>query len=319
MERVSGFSKRAFLQASAAAIAINLSGASGAFSKEDEMKTSTRTIRANGVEIATQSFGDPSDPAVLLIMGAMASMLWWPEELCRKIAAGGRHVIRYDNRDTGLSTKYAPGKPPYGFDDMADDAVRVLDGYGIGKAHVAAMSLGGMIGQIVALKYPERVLSFTAISTSPLGIDTSRLPRTTRAYMEHSEAGASVDWSDPRQAIDFVVKDAGMLAGTAHPFDEAAARAFVEADCDRSGGYLSATNHFMLSGGDSLEGRLGEMKAPLLVVHGAADPIFPVEHGAALADAVPGARLLRIEGGGHELHRAHWDEIVAALLGHTGK
>ncbi|WP_149761444.1 alpha/beta fold hydrolase [Neomesorhizobium albiziae] len=278
---------------------------------------STKTIRADGVVIATQSFGDPEDPAVLLIMGAMASMLWWPEEFCRQIAAGGRHVIRYDNRDTGLSTKYAPGEPSYGFDDMADDAIRVLDGYGIEKADVVGMSLGGMIGQIVALKYPERVLSFTAISTSPLGTDTSHLPQTTQAYMEHSEAGASVDWSDRQQAIDFVVKDVGMIAGTAHPFDEAAALAFIESDYDRSGGYLSATNHFMLSGGDGFKGRLPKMRVPLLVIHGTADPIFPVEHGEALAGAVPGSRLVKLQGGGHELHRQDWQEIAAAILDHT--
>jgi pimeloyl-ACP methyl ester carboxylesterase len=281
------------------------------------MEMSMKTIRTDGVEIATEAFGDPANPPVLLIMGAMASMLWWPKEFCRKLAASGRHVVRYDNRDTGLSTKYTPGKPSYSFDDMAGDAVRVLDGYGIDAAHVVAMSLGGMIGQIVALKYPERILSLTAISTSPLGIDTSHLPQTTKAYMEHSEAGASVDWSDRKQAIDFVVKDAGMLAGSAHPFDEATARSFIEQDYDRSGGYHSATNHFILKGGDGFKGRLHEMKAPLLVIHGTADPIFPVEHGAALAAAVPGGKLVRIEGGGHELHPDDWDEIVAAIVDYT--
>jgi pimeloyl-ACP methyl ester carboxylesterase len=93
---------------------------------------SEKTVRAGGVEIATEAFGDPAHPPVLLIMGAMASMLWWPEDLCRQLAGRGRHVIRYDNRDTGLSTIYPPGAPPYGFDEMADDAMRVLDGYGLG-------------------------------------------------------------------------------------------------------------------------------------------------------------------------------------------
>ena len=310
-------SGRSSLHAVAAAAAIDLSGAASASSNDGETKMSTKTIRANGLEIATQSFGDPEDPAVLLIMGAIASMLWWPEEFCRKLASAGRHVIRYDNRDTGLSTKYAPGEPPYNFGDMADDAIRVLDGYGIDKADIAGLSLGGMIGQIVALKYPERVLSFTAISTSPLGIDTSHLPQTTQAYMEHAESGASVDWSDREQAVDFVFREARIIAGTAHPFDEAATRAFIESDYDRSGGYLSATNHFMLQGGDGFKGRLPELKAPLLVIHGTADPLFPVEHGEVLAGAVPGARLVKLDGGGHELHRGDWLEIVAAILYHT--
>ena len=146
----------------------------------------TKTIRADGIEIATEAFGNPAHPPVLLIMGVMASMLWWPEEFCERLAGQGRYVIRYDNRDTGLSTKYEPGEPPYTLDDMADDAVRVLDGYGIGAAHVVGMSLGGMIAQLAALKHPARVLSVTAISTSPIGTDTSHLPQMTQAYMEHS-------------------------------------------------------------------------------------------------------------------------------------
>jgi len=273
--------------------------------------------KAAAPEIVSQTFGDPRDPAVLLIMGAMASMLWWPEALCKKLAGEGRFVIRYDNRDTGLSTKYAPGEPPYTFDDMADDAVGVLDSHGIGKAHVVGMSMGGMIAQRLALKHPSRVITLTVISSSPVGIDTSHLPGTTEAYMEHSADGAKVDWSNREQVVGFVVKDARAIASTAHPFDEKTMRAFIEKDYDRSGGFLSATNHFMLKGGEDVKGRLHEIKAPLLVIHGTSDPIFPVEHGAALADAVAGARLIRIEGGGHELHPGDWGTIVAALVAHT--
>ncbi|CCV11061.1 alpha/beta hydrolase [Mesorhizobium sp. STM 4661] len=268
-------------------------------------------------DIASQTFGDPAHPPLLLIMGAMASMLWWPEAFCRKLAGEGLFVIRYDNRDTGRSTKYAPGEPPYTFDDMADDAVRVLDRHGIGKAHVAGMSMGGMIAQLVALKHPSRVLSLTAISTSPVGIDTSHLPGMSEAYVKHSSEGAKVDWSDREQVVDFIVKDAHAIAGTAHPFDEKRTRAFVEQDYDRSGGLLSATNHFLLKGGEDYQGRLRDMQVPLLVIHGTADPIFPVEHGAALAEAVAGARLVRIEGGGHELHPDDWPAIIAALVAHS--
>src|SRR5919108_4989276 len=132
---------------------------------------SERTVRADGIELATQTFGDASDQPVLLIMGAMASMLWWPEEFCRRLSGSGRYVIRYDNRDTGLSTTYEPGKPGYTSADMIDDAVRLLDGYGLPAAHIVGMSMGGAIAQSVALEYPERVLSLTAISTSPVGID----------------------------------------------------------------------------------------------------------------------------------------------------
>ena len=269
------------------------------------------------LEIISEAFGDPANPPLLLIMGAMASMLWWPEALCRKLADAGLFVIRYDNRDTGRSTKYPPGEPPYTFDDMADDAMRVLDDHGVGKAHVVGMSMGGMIAQLVALKHPSRVASLTVISSSPVGIDTSHLPQTSDAYIKHSAEGAKVDWSDRGQVIDFVVKDAQAIASTAHPFDEARMRAFVEQDYDRSGGLLSATNHFMLRGGDAWKGRVHEMTASLLVIHGTADPIFPVEHGEALAEAVAGAKILRIAGGGHELHPDDWTMISSAIVGHT--
>ena len=268
-------------------------------------------------KIVSEAFGDPANPPLLLIMGSMASMLWWPEALCRKLADGGLFVIRYDNRDTGRSTKYPPGEPPYTFDDMADDAMRVLDDHGVGKAHVVGMSMGGMIAQLVALKHPSRVASLTVISSSPLGIDTSHLPQTSDAYIKHSADGAKVDWSDRGQVVDFMVKDTRAIASTVHPFDEAGMRTFIEQDYDRSGGLLSATNHFMVRGGNAWKGRLREMTAPLLVIHGTTDPIFPVEHGEALAEAVAGAKILRIAGGGHELHPDDWTMISSAIVGHT--
>lgn len=278
---------------------------------------SERTIRADGLALATQSFGDAAHPTVLLIMGGMASMLWWPEALCERLAGQGRYVIRYDNRDTGRSTTYPPGEPGYTFDDMVDDVVRVLDGHAIPAAHIVGMSLGAMIGQVAALKHPSRVLSLTAISSTPVGTDTSHLPQCSEAFLARMEASEKVDWSDRSQVIDSMVADSRVLAGTAGPFDEAEIRAFIERDYDRAGGYLSATNHGTLKVGDGWRGRLSEIKAPILVIHGTADPVYPIEHGEALAEAVAGARLVRLEGGGHELHPVHWDRIVAAIARHT--
>ncbi|MCF6103927.1 alpha/beta fold hydrolase [Mesorhizobium muleiense] len=274
-------------------------------------------IRADGVELATQSFGNPAQPPILLIMGGMASMLWWPEEFCRRLAARGRFVIRYDQRDSGLSTKYPPGRPGYGFDDAVEDALRVLDGYRITAAHVAGFSQGGMVGLGTALKHPERVLSLTAISTSPVGVDRSSLPESDKAWLEHM--AVDVYWSDRAEAVAYCLEDARLIAGTTHPFDKAETRAFIERDFDRSGGYLSATNHSVLFKiGKAWQGRLHEIKAPLLVIHGTADPVFPVEHGAVLAEAVAGARLLKLKGGGHELNPGDWDRIVEAIAEHTG-
>lgn len=276
-------------------------------------------IHADRVELATEAFGDPCDPPILLIMGIMASMLWWPKEFCERLAARGRYVIRYDQRDTGLSTTYEAGKPPYAGGDLVDDAIRIVDGYGLEAAHLVGMSAGGAIGQLLALQCPERVLSLTAISTSPVGVDTSSLPGPTEVYKEHCAAGEKVDWSNEAEVIEYVIKDTRMLAGTAHPYDEVAARELVERDAARARNYVSAANHFMLKDRESRVDGLRALVPPLLVIHGASDPLFPVEHSAALAAEVEGAKLVRLEGGGHEVHPSDWDEIIGAIVAHTGK
>jgi pimeloyl-ACP methyl ester carboxylesterase len=278
---------------------------------------SERIIETDDAVLATEAFGDPAKPPILLIMGQMASMLWWPDAFCQRLAARGRYVIRYDNRDTGRSTSYDVGAPPYTVDDMVDDTVRVLDGYGLAMAHVVGMSMGSMIAQLAALKYSTRVATLTVISSSPFTEDTPGLPGPSPAYMEHGARFADVDWTDRDQVIAFMVEDSRQLAGSGRPFDEAGTRRFIEHDYDRATRFASATNHTRLEGGDSWHGRLGEVQAPLLVIHGTADPIFPIEHGEALARAVPGASLVRLDGGGHELHEADWDTIITAIVSHT--
>jgi pimeloyl-ACP methyl ester carboxylesterase len=276
---------------------------------------SERLIREHGLAIATAAFGDPVHPPVLLIMGG-ASMLWWPEEFCQRLANRGRSVIRYDQRDTGRSTKFMAGDPAYSLDDLVDDAIRVLDAYALPTAHLVGMSLGAIVGQLVALNHPSRVLTLTAISSSPFGIDTSRLPRSGDAYQEHLATAEDVDWSNRAQVIAYAVAEARLTAGTAHPFAEEATRAFIARDFDRSGGSATLAN-FVWRGGDAWRGRLPELQAPLLVIHGTADPVSPIAHGMALADAVAGAKLVRLDGGGHELHRADWETIIGAIVAHT--
>jgi len=307
-DHINTTSRRRFLLSAAVLAVFGATPGSKAMASE----TTTKTVRANGVEIVTETFGDPSAPPVLLIMGAMASMLWWPEDFCRQIAASGRHVIRYDNRDTGLSTKFAPGKPPYSMDDMAQDAIAVLDAYGIEKAHVVGMSLGGMIAQILALSVPGRVASLTLISTTPVGLDLD-LPPPSPAYMEHAATGESVDWSDRAQATGFIAGEARVIASTTHPHDAVKTLSFIERDYDRSGGYLSATNHFMLAGGEAVKGKLPGLNVPLTVIHGTADPIFQIVHGKAIADAVKGSTYVVVEGGGHELHEDDWGIVILAI------
>ncbi len=275
---------------------------------------SARTVASGDAELSTESFGRPGDPAVLLVHGQMASMLWWPEELCRRLAAGGRFVIRYDHRDTGRSTAYPPGTPPYGLDELVGDVLAVLDGYGVERGHLIGLSMGGMLVQVVAVEHPERVSAVTAISTSPIG-EGEPLPDPDPAYLEFSASWEGVDASDPEALAAMIAADAGELAGTRHPHDADATRALVDRDVARARNPQSLLNHTLIhaDGSGPARERLGEIAVPFLVVHGTADPLFAVEHGQALAAAVPGARLLVLEGGGHELHAGDWDEVIAAL------
>jgi pimeloyl-ACP methyl ester carboxylesterase len=268
--------------------------------------------------ICSETFGRREDPAVLLIMGAMASMLWWPDEFCERLAGAGRFVIRYDNRDTGRSIGYDPGTARYTAEDMAGDAAGVLDEHGVERAHVVGMSMGGVIAQVVALAHPDRVASLTAISTTAVGEENRDLPGPTAKYMEHAAAFNGLDWSDTRALGDLIVEDARQLAGTRHPFDEAAARELVTRDLARAIDPGRLRNHTVVGGDEQRwAGRTGQIDVPFLVIHGSADPLFPHPHGVALAEAVPGATLVTIEGGGHELHANDWDQILEAIAGHT--
>jgi pimeloyl-ACP methyl ester carboxylesterase len=267
--------------------------------------------------ICSQTFGERSDPAVLLIMGAMASMLWWPEDFCERLAGFGRFVIRYDNRDTGRSIGYEPGTATYTSEDLAADAVAVLDEHGVDRAHVVGMSMGGGIAQLVALDYPDRVLSLTAISTSAISDQGTDLPGPTPEYMEHAAAFDDLDWSDTSALADLLVRDARALSGTRHAFDEAAVREFVRRDLERAIDPSRLANHGDLRGAEGRSFRVEDIGVPLLVIHGTADPLLPLPHGVALAEAVPGATLVTIEGGGHELHEGDWDQMLDAITRHT--
>lgn len=272
-----------------------------------------------GVEICTETFGYKSDPPLLLIMGASASMLWWPEGLCRRLADAGRFVIRYDNRDTGRSVTYPPGKPGYTVDDMVDDAARVLDSYAVDRAHFVGMSLGGMIAQLAALKHRDRVATLTLIASSIFGPPNPDLPVISDKILAYHQSAASLDWSNEQAVVDYMTAGWRLLSGSAHPFDEPAIREIATAEVRRAKSLPSMFNHALLKGGERWHGRIGEIKVPTLVIHGTEDPVLPYPHGLALAKAIRGAKLLTLEGTGHELHRADWDTMVSAILAHTGE
>lgn len=276
-----------------------------------------RIVEANGVELCTESFGDPADPPILLVMGIGSSMLWWGEGFCRMLADSGRFVIRYDHRDTGRSVTYEPGRPPYTGADLLGDVVGVLDAYGIAAAHIVGCSAGGAFAQLVALEHPDRVRSLVLISTSPATSGHRALPPPT-AEFGRFVSSAQVDWSDAVSVIDYTVGYAGVLAGGVRTFDEAAARELVQRDLERAHDFAALQNHNMLEGDERQREPLSSIDAPTLVIHGAADPMFPIEHGEALAEALPHARLLVLHEAGHGVAQADWPVIARAILDHTG-
>lgn len=279
---------------------------------------SEKMIHAGNAEICTQSFGDPADPAILLIMGAMASMLWWDEEFCRLIADRKRFVIRYDLRDTGRSTSYPPGAPPYTVNDLADDAMAVLDAYGIERAHLVGMSLGGMLAQVLALKCPSRVLSITMLASGPFVSDAPALPPIDQSILDYHASSETLDWSDEEAVVEYMVAGSRLLTGSAHTFDELAARDLARQEFRRAISIRSIMNYTSLGGGDEWINRLEEITAPALVIQGTEDIVLPYAHGEFLAGKIRGARLLTLQGTGHELHRDDWDTIVNAIVQHTG-
>jgi pimeloyl-ACP methyl ester carboxylesterase len=273
-------------------------------------------IEANGVELCTEPFGDPGDPAVLLVMGVAGSMLWWQEGLCRLLADDGRFVIRYDHRDTGRSVTYEPGRPEYTGADLVADAVGVLDAYDVAGAHVVGVSAGGAFAQLLALGFPDRVLSLVLISTSPATPAERSLPSATERFNGFL-ASAEVDWSDQASVIEYLVGYERMLAGGARAFDEAAWCQLVRRDVERARDIAASANHSVIPEGDVPSEPISSIAVPTLVIHGTADPMFPLAHGQALAKEIPGATLLMLEGAGHGVDRADWETIAHAIAEHT--
>jgi pimeloyl-ACP methyl ester carboxylesterase len=273
-------------------------------------------IEANGVELCTEPFGDPADPPILLVMGIGASMLWWEEGFCRMLASGRRFVIRYDHRDTGRSVTYEVGRPGYTGGDLVADAAGVLDAYELPAAHIVGVSAGGAFAQLLALDHPERVRSLVLISTSPALPGDRELPAPTEEFGQFVQA-ARVDWADSDSAIDYLVDYMRVLAGRRRPFDEAAARDFVRRDVERARDLEAIQNHDAIPDDDREREPLSSVKAPTLVIHGRADPMFPIEHGQALAGEVRGARLLVLDDAGHGVYRADWEGVARAILEHT--
>jgi pimeloyl-ACP methyl ester carboxylesterase len=260
---------------------------------------------ANGIELEYDAFGDPKAPPLLLIAGLGAQMLSWDEDFCRLLAGRGFYVIRFDNRDAGLST-WMDGE--YRLDDMAADAAGLLDALGIRAAHVVGASMGGFIAQLVTLNHLEHVLTLTSIMSGPNGEDQVR----------PTEEGTAVlmvpapETREERIVVGLWAKQ--KLLGPADPFDEEYETRRIACAIDRAyhpAGFLRQLQAIMAAKG-RLAG-LASVRVPALVIHGDADILVPVENGRNVAAAIPGARLLEIRGMGHDVPRRVWPEVADAI------
>lgn len=289
---------------------------------------------ANRVEYATvgehriayDTFGDPSNPTLLMVMGLGAQLIHWDPLLCNALAERGFHVVRFDNRDIGLSTHYPDNPPPkiisialgfrssapYRLSDFAADGIGLLDHLGIDRAHVVGASLGGAIVQTMAIEHPDRVLSMTSVM-GPSGAVFAELPRLriVPVFLKKTPG-------DRESAIDAIHEFNRLISSPGYPFDAAAdrtrlatayARAFDPPGVQRQ---LAA----MLASG-SRRKKLRDVRVPTLVIHGKEDPLVPARAGKAVAAAVPGARLELIDGMGHDAPIGLWPHLIDLITEHT--
>jgi pimeloyl-ACP methyl ester carboxylesterase len=264
--------------------------------------------KSGDIELEYQTFGDPAQEAVLLINGLGSQMTRWPEPFCALLVARGVYVIRFDNRDVGLSTWITDGRK-YTALDMASDAAAVLDAVGKPAAHIVGISMGGMIGQEFAAAYPERTLSFTSIMSNS---GSPELPQPSPEAMDSLNARPT-DPSDPNFITDSV-KRALVIGSPAYPWPDGALAARARAEADRAFNPAGVAHQMaaIRASGDR-RAKLKAITAPTVVLHGEDDPLVPVEGGRDTAANIPGAELRVISGMGHDLPPALFATFVDAI------
>lgn len=290
------------------------------------------SIQANGITIEYDTFGDRAGRPLLLIMGIGLQMIYWDEAFCQDLAGRGHFVIRFDNRDVGLSTHFdQAGVPqvleamaaaargerieaPYTLDDMADDAFGLLDGLGLQKAHVCGVSMGGSIAQTMAIRHSARLLSLISIMT---GTGDPAEPQARPEAMAVLLAPAPVE----REAnIAHRVKMWRIIGSPGFPFNEQDTREHAARAYDRAFDPAGPARQLMaIMASGNRKPALASVRVSTLVIHGSGDPLVPVEAGYSTAKAVPGAEILVIEGMGHELPQGAWPRIIEAVSAFTAK
>lgn len=274
-----------------------------------------KPVQTHGAVLATEAFGTAERGTILLVMGATASMVWWPRAFCEALAAGGYQVIRFDHRDTGASTTGAPGDVDYDLADIAADLVAIMESYGTAAAHLVGMSLGALAAQLLAIQQPQRVASLTLIAAEPLGLGYEG-EGIAPAFLEHFGGMATLDWTDHGAVLAFMMTIAELSAGSALPFDRAAARRRVEEELSRSSSIQSAFNHAMIAGELPSSVTAAQISVPVLLIHGTEDPIISSKAAERSAEAVKGARLVLLEGRGHELAPGDLGLVSSEILAH---
>ena len=274
-------------------------------------------LTANGIEIWYEDFGNPNNPAVLMIMGAGGQAILWPLELIEPIVKEGYHVVRFDNRDVGLSTwidNYESN--PYTLEDMADDSIGLMDALKIKQAHFIGASMGGMIAQLATIKYPKRVLSLTSWM-STYSFDDPDLPPMTAEV----QALVTKMMTSPPQTREEIIESSvtmyKTLAGNRFPLNEKRIRAMAETSFER--GYNPKNSHGLaaMKPGSRLNA-LRSLDVPTLVIHGDEDPIINYIHGVVCAKVIPGAKLHVLKGVGHDIPLEILPETVPVILKHLG-
>src|SRR5215208_3779381 len=275
------------------------------------------TAEATGVTLGIEHFGEAAAPLVLLAGGT--TMLSWPDALCEALAGGGRHVVRYDLRDSGASTTLDPEAPAYTLRDLAADAAALARKLDDRPAHLAGIGVSGMVAQVAALDHPNAFSALTLAGTRPVapGRVDDDLPDHDAATMKRLFSRSMPDWSDRAAVAEHAARGAEILGN-----DPRAARATAERIWDRSPGTepaMQMANQMgmvfaKLNCKPRWRERLPELAIPTLVVHGRRDPFFPVGNGEAIAREIPGARLLVLEEAATAIPNAAAGEVAAAML-----
>ncbi|WP_257451909.1 alpha/beta fold hydrolase [Archangium lipolyticum] len=288
---------------------------------------SERMVRAGDVDLWSEALGDPFNPPVLLIMGANASAMSWPDELVRLLVSRGLYVIRYDHRDTGRSTCRDFAGHPYSLEDLASDAVAVLDGHGIQAAHVVGLSMGCSLGQVLALDHRERLRTLTLLLGAALDVD---FVGNLRRALAGEPSPDGLPTPDPRvlaemgrlstpcaereAELDRRVAIWSALAGDALPFDAAEFRRYEERVMEHAGTLVQPTAHALATPVALSRGaELRQVTTPTLVLQAPRDPLNPPPHGRHLAELIPGARLAEIPGMGHALPRVIHERLAELI------